>query len=267
MGSFQKPREHNSIHASTPLLNYAVLMCRWTRTRPRSAAGMATRNVSAVVVVHAENELRLSWWVRVCVRGEIKVLWSIWEACLCDALSDVAGGAFVRYISRWPLHIQSLVQIPSDIKLQTDQANIGERMCSFHQGGFIFLPPPHFLHTESDLNPKNIQVSSAVRPCSFAGADPGIVPSTWVRIHTYVADLMPNVAHSLTAPPPHPTSRPWGRCTFNGANGNNRDVIVLHWRLNYWSARIDTAALEYFFFFTRSWVMHAAHDTVTGNGG
>lgn len=35
--------------------------------------------------------------------------------------------------------------------------------------------------------------------------------------------------------------------TFNGRNGNNADVIVLHRRLNYWSTGINIIPPEYFY--------------------
>lgn len=70
-------------------------------------------------------------------------------------------------------------------------------------GRFIFLPltsltPPvsflRFLCKESNLN-----LEKKIQAPWFAGADLRIVLCVWIRTHTYFADLMVNVAHSLCA--------------------------------------------------------------------
>lgn len=63
---------------------------------------------------------------------------------------------------------------------------------------------------------------------------------------------------------PSPT-RPRGRCTFNGTN---RSVTVLHCSsITEMPGSIQQYSNSGVFFFMKGWVMHGAHDTVTGNGG
>lgn len=151
-GLIWKPWEHNSFHTSTPLFNYAVLMCLWTVTCQsllqkwslgclgccgchieRSythwklvRAHTLSCSVSPGVYVSVERDLGAV----ICLKGS--------AALLYDAPSDVASSALHLILTA--AHFEPHADhIPFPHATSKRANKHGRKMCLKHQGGFIYL--------------------------------------------------------------------------------------------------------------------------------
>lgn len=123
---------------------------------------------------------------------------------------------------------------------------------------FTLIPPPH---SDSGAFPSGGPSNHSNLSCF----DTIVSNAVYFISHYFLPSLQGIRIESCDASrirsAPSPT-RPRGRCTFNGTN---RSVTVLH--CSSITEMPGSIQQLWSIFFMKGWVMHGAHDTVTGNGG